>query len=106
MSVQVGWGDQYDQTLPGQTSTSTDLPNGTYGLEVVVDPRRRLVQASRANDRVVRPILLGGQPGARTVTVPAWKGVDTEAALREAPAASATRTFSCVLPAAPAGSDG
>ena len=62
MSVQVGWGDQYDQTLPGQTLDVTDLPNGSYGLEIVVDPRRRLVQASRANDRVVRPILLGGQP--------------------------------------------
>ena len=77
----------------------SDLPNGRYGLEIAVDPRRRLVQASRANDRVVRPLVLGGRPGARTVTVPAWKGVDTEAALREAPAAaSTTRTFACVLP--------
>ena len=99
MSVQVGWGDQYDQTLPGQTLDVSDLPNGRYGLEIAVDPRRRLVQASRANDRVVRPLVLGGRPGARTVTVPAWKGVDTEAALREAPAAaSTTRTFACVLP--------
>ena len=98
MALQVGWGDQYDQTLPGQSLDVTDLPNGPYGLEVAVDPRRRLVQSSRANDRVVRPIVLGGRPGARTVTVPAWKGVDTEAALREAPsAATATRTFACVL---------
>ena len=75
MSVQVGWGDQYDQTLPGQTLDVTDLPNGSYGLEIVVDPRRRLVQASRANDRVVRrQILLGGQPGARTVTVAGVEG--------------------------------
>lgn len=106
MAVQVGWGDQYDQTLPGQTLDVTDLPNGRYGLEIAVDPRRRLVQASRANDRVVRPIVLGGRPGARTVTVPAWKGIDTEAALRETPfaaaAAATARTFTCVLPT-PAG---
>jgi hypothetical protein len=64
----------------------------------VVDPGRRLVQASRDNDRVVREVRLGGRPGRRTVAVAPWQGVDSERTLRSA--GGAARTFSCVLPVA------
>jgi hypothetical protein len=88
MDIQVGWGDQYDQRLPGQAFDITDLPNGDYRLEIVVDPTGRLLQASRANDRASRWLSLGGRPGARTVST------DDGPLDAQRPA----RTFSCHLP--------
>jgi hypothetical protein len=93
MAVQVGWGDQYDQTLPGQALDVTDLPNGRYELEIAVDPGRRLVQADRTNDVVRRGFVLGGTRAARTLEVPPWEGIDGE----RSTAASLARAAVCLL---------
>jgi hypothetical protein len=56
------------------------VPNGTYRIQILADPDRKLLEATRANNESLRTIVLGGVPGARTVTVPPVDGVDTEAA--------------------------
>lgn len=73
-----GWGDTYFQFLPGQSFDVTSLPNGTYYIEVQANPLGVIHEVSRANDVQVRQVILGGAPGARTVTVPAWNGLDPE----------------------------
>ncbi|HET7481918.1 MAG TPA: lysyl oxidase family protein [Actinomycetota bacterium] len=73
-----GWGDTYYQGLPGQSFEITDLPNGTYFIRVEANPAGLLFEQSAANNVEEREIVLGGEPGARTVEVPPWNGIDTE----------------------------
>jgi hypothetical protein len=80
MWMDPGWGDEYDQITPGQALDITGVPNGRYRIQILADPDRKLLEASRANNESLRTIVLGGVPGARTVTVPPIDGVDTEAA--------------------------
>jgi len=80
MWIDPGWGDEYDQVRPGQALDLTGVPNGTYRIQIQADPDRKLLEATRANNESLRTIVLGGEPGARTVTVPPVDGVDTEAA--------------------------
>jgi lysyl oxidase len=77
-TLDVGWGDTYIQTLPGQSFDITGLPNGTYYIEVRANPARRLYERDTTNDVVLRRIRLGGTPGDRTVRVPPWHGIDSE----------------------------
>ncbi len=74
----VGWGDTYFQTVSGQSFNITSLPNGTYYIEIVANPFRVLRESNTSNDSSLRKIILGGTPGHRTVTVPAWHGIDPE----------------------------
>jgi len=74
-----GWGDTYSQYLPGQSFDVTGLPNGTYYIEILANPDKRLIEASTANNRSLRKVVISGAPGARKVTVPAYQLVDTEA---------------------------
>jgi hypothetical protein len=37
-TLPTGWGDTYYQSLPGQSFDITDLPNGTYFIQVQADP--------------------------------------------------------------------
>jgi hypothetical protein len=74
----TGWGDTYFQGLPGQSFNITDLPNGTYYIAVEANPLGLLHERRTDNDVELREIRLGGTPGARTVTVPPWHGIDTE----------------------------
>jgi hypothetical protein len=76
-SLPTGWGDTYFQGLPGQSFDITDLPNGTYFIQVQADPTGEIYERSSANDSRLRKVILGGVPGARTVTVPPWHGIDT-----------------------------
>ncbi len=46
----VGWGDEYDQTDAGQPIALTRVPNGTYILRAVVDPRHVFTESDTAND--------------------------------------------------------
>jgi hypothetical protein len=69
-ALPVGWGDTYVQALPGQAFDITGLPNGTYYIEVLVNPENRLYEASTANNSSRRKVIIGGTPGARTVQVP------------------------------------
>lgn len=65
--LQVGWGDTYYQSVPGQWIEITDVPNGEYLLEVTANPDGRLKELSTANNVATTRISLGGEPGARTV---------------------------------------
>jgi hypothetical protein len=46
----VGWGDQYDQTDPGQPIDLTGIPDGTYILHAVVDPNHVLTESDPTNN--------------------------------------------------------
>ncbi|MDI9888574.1 lysyl oxidase family protein [Streptomyces sp. HNM0645] len=69
--LDVGSGDTYTQDLPGQSFDITNLPNGTYYIQVLANPENRLKETSTANNSALRKVVLGGKPGKRTVTVPA-----------------------------------
>ncbi|HYX85582.1 MAG TPA: lysyl oxidase family protein [Gaiellales bacterium] len=77
-TLPAGWGDTYFQSLPGQSFDITDLPNGRYDIEVQANPLDVIHEVRRGNDITYRRIILGGTPGARTVRVPAWNGLDPE----------------------------
>jgi len=68
--LDVGAGDTYVQTLPGQSFDVTDLPNGTYYVQVVANPEKRLYESSTTNNVALRKITLGGTKHHRTVQVP------------------------------------
>jgi hypothetical protein len=74
----VGWGDTYFQTIAGQSFSITNVPNGTYYIELDVNPVGLLHETTTANDVSLRKVILGGTPGHRTVQVPAWHGIDPE----------------------------
>lgn len=74
--LDVGNGDTYVQSLPGQSFDITDLPNGTYYIEVIANPRHRLYETDLANNVSLRKVILGGTPGARTVKVPPYQLVN------------------------------
>ncbi|MFG3157934.1 lysyl oxidase family protein [Streptomyces sp. NPDC048219] len=69
--LDVGSGDTYTQDLPGQSFDITQVPNGTYYIQVLANPEKRLKETSLDNNSALRKIVLGGKPGKRTVTVPA-----------------------------------
>lgn len=77
----TGWGDTYYQSVPGQSFDITDLPNGSYWIEVHANPAGVLFDADASNDLELREVILGGKPGARTVSVPPYHGIDTESAI-------------------------
>jgi hypothetical protein len=77
-TLPTGWGDTYFQGLPGQSFDITNLPNGTYYIAVRANPKGLLYERSTSNNVRYRRVILGGTPGARTVTVPPWNGIDTE----------------------------
>ncbi|HEX5740024.1 MAG TPA: lysyl oxidase family protein [Pilimelia sp.] len=68
--LDVGWGDTYGPERPDQELDVTDVPNGTYQIEVNANPKGNLHEKTTANNRSVRTIVLGGTPGKRTVSVP------------------------------------
>jgi hypothetical protein len=69
-ALDVGNGDTYFQFLPGQSFDITDLPNGTYYIEIKANPDRRLYEQDTSNNVSLRKIILTGEPGARFVDVP------------------------------------
>ncbi|MEU6059441.1 lysyl oxidase family protein [Streptomyces sp. NPDC047097] len=69
--LDVGSGDTYTQDLPGQSFDITTLPNGTYYIQVLANPEKRLKETNLNNNSALRKVVLGGKPGKRTVTVPA-----------------------------------
>jgi hypothetical protein len=75
-TLPVGWGDTYYQGIFGQAFNITDVPNGSYFIEVAANPQGVLYDADASNDVALRQVILGGSPGARTVTVPPWNGID------------------------------
>jgi hypothetical protein len=74
----IGWGDTYSQSVAGQAFDITKVPNGTYYIQVIANPLHVLYESNTHNDISLRKVILGGTPGHRTVTVPAWHGIDPE----------------------------
>jgi hypothetical protein len=74
--LDVGNGDTYTQARPGQSFEVTDLPNGTYYIEVKANPANKLTELSTTNNTSLRKIILGGTPTARTLEVPSVHGLD------------------------------
>jgi Lysyl oxidase len=74
----IGWGDTYEQSVAGQSFDITSLPNGTYYIQVIANPKKALHESNLSNDTSLRRIILGGTPAHRTVRVPAWHGIDPE----------------------------
>jgi hypothetical protein len=72
----TGWGDTYYQWAGGQAFDITNVPNGTYWIEVRANPLGALYDADPTNDTELREVILGGRAGARTVSVPPWHGID------------------------------
>ncbi|HEY3563292.1 MAG TPA: lysyl oxidase family protein [Kribbella sp.] len=67
--LDVGSGDTYVQTLPGQSFDITNLPNGTYYVQVTANPEHRLYESSTKNNVALRQVVLGGTKHHRTVKV-------------------------------------
>jgi hypothetical protein len=74
--LDVGWGDNYWQSLPGQAIDVSSVPNGTYQLEIVVNPGGRLHETTTANNISRREVTLIGDPGERLALVPPYQGID------------------------------
>ena len=74
----LGWGDTYFQFIPGQAFNITHVPNGTYYIEVIVNPEKVLHESDTSNDISLRKVILGGTRDHRTVRVPAYHGIDPE----------------------------
>jgi hypothetical protein len=66
-AMPVGWGDTYFQSLPGQSFDITNLPNGTYQIEVVANPAGRLFESTASDNVARRTITLSGPRGQRVV---------------------------------------
>ncbi len=66
--LDVGSGDTYTQYRPGQSFDITGLPNGTYYIQVIANPEKRLQETNLNNNVALRKVILGGTEGARTVT--------------------------------------
>ncbi|MPZ62787.1 MAG: hypothetical protein GEU93_16140 [Propionibacteriales bacterium] len=67
--LDVGSGDTYYQYTPGQSFNITNLPNGTYYIEVTANPDGRLYETSMDNNVTLRKVVLKGRPGDRKVVV-------------------------------------
>ena len=62
--ISVGWSDVYDQFLPNQWIDITDVPNGTYWLETIVDPDDHLLESNETNNTARIQITLDSQPAS------------------------------------------
>jgi len=74
----IGWGDTYIQTVPYQSFDISQIPNGTYYIEIVANPEHLLHELSTGNDVSLREVIISGTKGHRTVRVPPWHGIDPE----------------------------
>lgn len=76
--LDVGSGDTYTQYRPGQSFDITGLPNGTYYIQVIANPEKRLQETNLNNNVALRKVILGGTQGARTVKVPPHDLIDVK----------------------------
>jgi hypothetical protein len=61
----------------------TNVPNGTYEIEITVNDNGRLWETTTADNRSLRTVILGGTPGHRTVSVPPVFGAGPQATRAE-----------------------
>jgi hypothetical protein len=76
-TMAVGYGDTYQQFRPGQAFDITGVPNGTYYIRITANPLGRLSEVTTANNVSLRKVILGGDPGNRTVDVPPYGDVNS-----------------------------
>jgi hypothetical protein len=50
MGLSIGWGDQYPETLPGQSINITGLPAGKYRLAVTADAQHVFYEKTTSNN--------------------------------------------------------
>jgi hypothetical protein len=75
--LDVGWGDTYGQSLPGQSFDVTDLKSGVYYIEVLANPDLKLAESNTNNNQALRKVELGGEVGGeRTLKVLPHENVD------------------------------
>lgn len=74
--LDIGNGDTYGQFLPGQSFDVTTLKNGTYYVEVLANPSKKLAEVSTTNNSALRKVVLSGSGATRKLTVPAVYGID------------------------------
>lgn len=74
-TLPVGWGDTYYQG--GRYGFEiTDVPNGTYFVEVAANPDGLLHEQDATNNVSLREVILRGKAGKREVIVPDPYGID------------------------------
>lgn len=74
--LDIGGGDTYTQARPGQSFDVTDLPNGTYYIEVLANPAKVLSELSTTNNSSLRQVILSGTGADRKLTVPPVNGIE------------------------------
>jgi len=74
----LGWADTYFQTIPHQSFDISNIPNGTYYIEVIANPSHLLYETNTRNDISLRQVILSGSGKHRQVRVPPWHGIDPE----------------------------
>ncbi|GAA3593145.1 lysyl oxidase family protein [Kineosporia mesophila] len=74
--LESGWGDTYGQYLPGQSFNITRVPSGTYFIQTIANPDRKLTESNYDNNAALRKVRIGGKVGGvRTVKVYPYQGV-------------------------------
>ncbi|WP_433830411.1 lysyl oxidase family protein [Actinoplanes sp. CA-015351] len=73
--LDIGNGDTYSQDRPGQSFDITKLKNGTYYIQVLANPSKKLAETSTTNNSALRKIVIGGTATKRTLTVPKVNGI-------------------------------
>lgn len=57
--ISVGWGDLYAKNLYGQNIDAAGVPQGTYWLEVEVDPENHILESDEDNNVTRIPVEIG-----------------------------------------------
>lgn len=73
-----GWGDTYRAAVAGQSLDITKIPNGRYEIAIIANPLHVLHEVPGSHNTSLRTVILGGNPGHRTIRVPAWHHLDAE----------------------------
>jgi hypothetical protein len=59
--ISVGWGDVYEQFLPGQSLDITGLANGDYWLTHMADPSNLIIESDETNNSAAVKIRIAGK---------------------------------------------
>lgn len=62
--IQAGWSDIYSRNLPGQWVDITDVPAGTYVLEIRLDTANRIAEADETNNVARAQVVIGATNGS------------------------------------------
>ncbi|GAB3247965.1 lysyl oxidase family protein [Kineosporia babensis] len=74
--LSTGWGDTYSQDLPGQSFNITNVKAGTYYIQTIANPDKKLGESNYANNSALRKIKIGGKPGGkRTLKIYPYQGL-------------------------------